>query len=242
MFFMQSYERILVGVDEAGRGPIVGDMVIVAAVIPQSAENVLAKIGVKDSKSLDPKKRRSLAYSLVKTGILVVMAYVPPWEIDQSNINDVEAKYIGKMLGILSRILRRIEACEVQVYVDEVKGRGEFIRMEASRVFEFVEKLNVKVEPEADVKYSVVSAASILAKVSRDISLKPLRRIFGDLGSGYSSDLKTRCWISSYYAKYTRPPAFIRKTWSTLRNIAPSWYTSKKKTGKHKTILDYAKR
>ncbi|MEM1618640.1 MAG: ribonuclease HII [Desulfurococcaceae archaeon] len=239
---MKTSDKVLIGVDEAGRGPLIGDMVIVAVAIPQYMENTLLNEGVRDSKTLNPEKRRRLSYFLLGSDLLSVAVYVPPWRIDESNLNDVEARYIGKALGMLSRVLNKLQPSEVHVYVDEVKGRSEMIKKHVASMFRACERLNVRVEPDADAKYTAVSVASILAKVFRDSSLTPLRRIFGDFGSGYASDSRTISWVSSYYASRREPPVFIRRTWRTLRNIAPDWYTSKRRTSGYRTLLDYVKR
>ncbi|MEM4101705.1 MAG: ribonuclease HII [Desulfurococcaceae archaeon] len=239
---MKTSDKILIGVDEAGRGPLIGDMVIVAVAIPQYMENTLLNEGVRDSKTLNPEKRRRLSHFLLGSDLLSVAVYVPPWRIDESNLNDVEARYIGKALGMLSRVLNKLQPSEVHVYVDEVKGRSEMIKKHVASMLRSCERLIVRVEPEADAKYTAVSVASILAKVFRDSSLTPLRRIFGDFGSGYASDSRTISWVSSYYASRREPPVFIRRTWRTLRDIAPDWYTSKRRTSGYRTLLDYAKR
>lgn len=235
--------RFIVGVDEAGRGPVIGDMLIALVAQPEDRLELLKKIGVKDSKKLDQDSRKVVYEGIASGESVVVVVYIPPWILDDHNINDVEGLYIEKGLWILSSILRKARVCHVRVEVDEVKGRSKVIEKSVLRHLGFAETVDVIVEPKADTRYLAVSAASIVAKVSRDNSLKPLKRLVGDFGSGYASDPKTREWIESRCKFYSHPPVFIRRSWSTLKNIAPCWYREKKRRGQvFRTLLDYVKR
>lgn len=239
----QDFGRVLVGVDEAGRGPVVGDMVVAAVAIPAVLENTLAEIGVRDSKELTPERRKAVYKRLLEAGVTAVIAYIPPWILDSYNLNDVETEYIGRVLRALSKLVTKLKPREVCVEVDEVKGRGEVIKRSAFAEFKLIEKVEVVVEPHADARYVAVATASIVAKVSRDLSLEPLRRLVGDFGSGYASDSRTREWITSTHATSPESPVFVRRSWNTLRNIAPYWYIEKRKrVSKVRTLLDYTKR
>ena len=80
-------------------------------------------------------------------------------------------------------------------------------------------KVNITSEHGADVKYVVVSAASIIAKVHRDEVISRLREIYGDFGSGYSSDPKTRRFLTNWLKEKKRLPNFMRKSWKTVKRI-----------------------
>lgn len=234
--------RFVIGVDEAGRGPVVGDMVIASVALSEDQLSSLVDLGVRDSKELDSRTRLSLYSGVISKDVVVVVFYIPPWILDERNINDVEVTYIEKAFKILSAFLRRATICAVRLEVDEVKGRCNAIRSSAQAFLGFAKDVNVVVEPGADSRYPAVSAASIIAKVSRDRSLEALKKLVGDFGSGYASDSRTVEWIKSSYARYTEPPVFLRRSWSTLKNIAPRWYREKRrrKTAT-RTLLDYAK-
>lgn len=237
---MTSSSSYIIGVDEAGRGPVIGDMVIVAAAYPRSLEPKLVELGVRNSKKLSPSSREHVLKSILGTGVLLVVAYVPPWILDSENLNDAEARYILKALELCAKILRSRGVRELEVYVDEVLGRSMAIEEQAKRALGFAEHVVVRVEKDADEKYPAVSMASIAAKVSRDRALKLLKKLAGDFGSGYPSDPATRNWIRAVHEKLAKPPPFVRKTWSTLKTIAPKWYIVKGK-GKQRSLLDFAK-
>jgi ribonuclease HII len=233
---------VYIGVDEAGRGPIVGDMVVAGVVVTDSVIRELESLGLADSKKLSSQRRRHILEEALTRGVVVVAYYVAPWRIDRENLNLLEAKAIDSILTTLGRILSG-EDIGVYVVVDEVKGRRAQVELSARRAFQS-RLLGFTMEDEADSKYPPASLASIAAKVLRDVNLEVARRVFGDFGSGYPHDPKTREWIKSEYASRAPRPLIVRASWSSLRDLAPEWYIEKTRRGDgvHKSLLDYAKR
>lgn len=82
-------------------------------------------------------------------------------------------------------------------------------------------------EHNADVNYPVVSAASILAKVRRDDRIEEIKREFGDFGSGYSHDPKTRTFLMDYYRANRDFPPIVRRSWATLKQIDQEVFQSR---------------
>ncbi|MCI4436683.1 MAG: ribonuclease HII, partial [Ignisphaera sp.] len=70
-----------------------------------------------------------------------------------------------------------------------------------------------------DSKYIAVSAASIVAKVLRDWHIDQLKKVYGDIGSGYPSDKKTVEWLQNYYKEFGELPSVVRKSWKTIERI-----------------------
>jgi ribonuclease HII len=234
--------ELLVGVDEAGRGPVVGDMVVSLAAIPRELEDLLREAGVRDSKLLEKAERRRAYEASLAAGAFIVLVYAPPWLIDEENLNSIEEECAKKALTVASRVLKKLGPAAVRVYIDEVKGRAERLADYAKKAFSYAQT-SVVVEPNADAKYVATSLASIAAKVSRDASIEPLKKLFGDLGSGYPSDPETRQWIQRIYNHLQEPPPFIRASWSTLRDLAPRWYRAGKGRRRGaRSLLDYVKR
>ena len=64
--------------------------------------------------------------------------------------------------------------------------------------------------------HHVVSAASIIAKVTRDRAIERLQMTH-DLGSGYPSDSKTVKFVAKYHRKNKSLPAFVRKSWKPVQ-------------------------
>lgn len=228
---------LIIGIDEAGRGPVIGDLVIGIIGIEKETESNLVSIGIRDSKMLTSYRRTILLKHILKMSVFVLTLHITPPEIDTSkNLNQLLAAKIVTGLRILKQLVRQYD--KVEVYIDEIKGTKQFIEKELSKLIGDKCVLIV-MEPDADKKYLAVSAASIVAKTFRDQNLFFLKQVFGELGSGYPSDPKTRNWLINAYNTYASPPRVIRRSWATLKGIAPEWYIDKRSLKKTKTILDF---
>ena len=205
------------GVDEAGRGPLLGPMVIAIASISREKEELLVRMGVRDSKALTPSRRRALRALLERVLDYYAVRVVEPAEVDEAvskgQLNLLEARIIAELV--------RRAASEVElevVYVDSPDPVSErFERLLTSLIGEGV---RVVAENGADAKYVVVGAASIIAKTERDRIVEELKRKYGDFGSGYPSDPKTREFAERWLREHGEPPPFARKSWSTWSALA----------------------
>lgn len=219
-----------IGVDEAGRGSIVGEMFIAAFAMPDEVERVLAEMGVRDSKKLSPAKRAEL-YNVLKMWPFAVKA-ITPRDIDSYNINKLEIRAVIDVLGVLARRLG--ESFEnARIVVDKFGDvREELLRALARMGFRGI----LVVEEDADEKYVEVSAASIIAKHLRDRRIKVLRSLYGVEGSGYPSDPRTIGWIERVVSSGLKPPV-IRYSWATMDRFG---LRVKKKPGlTFKTLDEY---
>lgn len=207
----------IAGVDEAGRGPLFGPMVIAIASISREKENLLTRMGVKDSKALTPSRRRALRVLLERVLDYYAVRVVEPAEIDEAvsrgQLNLLEARIISELvLQVMSKVKLEV------VYVDSPDPVPErFGGLLASLVGGGV---RVVAENDADARYAVVGAASIIAKTERDRIIEELKRIYGDFGSGYPSDPKTREFAEKWLREHGEPPPFARKSWSTWSALA----------------------
>ena len=205
------------GVDEAGRGPLLGPMVIAIASISREKEELLVRMGVRDSKALTPSRRRALRALLERVLDYYAVRVVEPAEVDEAvskgQLNLLEARIIAELV--------RQAASEVElevVYIDSPDPVPErFERLLTSLIREGV---RVVAENGADAKYVVVGAASIIAKTERDRIVEELKRKYGDFGSGYPSDPKTREFAERWLREHGEPPPFARKSWSTWSTLA----------------------
>ncbi|KSW12704.1 ribonuclease HII [Pyrodictium occultum] len=229
--------RLIAGVDEAGRGPVIGPMVVAGVVVDEASLERLAELGVRDSKELSPVQRRRLLPEILRLAKYVVVVKLPPALIDMVNLNRLELETIAYILGRVRSVLGRVDA----VYLDAV-GPVDKMVSEIRRLTGL--GAPIVAEPRADAKYPAVSAASIVAKVARDEEIERLRRLYGVRGSGYPTDPETLEWIREAYRRSpSQPPWFVRRSWSTLRRVAPGWYRAKSQTstaqGRRRSLLDY---
>ena len=207
--------RYVAGIDEAGRGPVIGPMVIAAVVVREDKLDGLSSMGVKDSKKLSPSRRRELFEAIKEWVDEVAVLKLSPEVVGDpnSNLNELEVRSFAKVLNSLSIKPSVIYADAADV---DAKRFGRALRNNLS--YDAV----VIAEHRADDRYPVVSAASIVAKVIRDHEVEKLREEYGDLGSGYPSDPRTRKFLEDYLREHGEFPPIVRKSWKTLEKIRRS--------------------
>ena len=211
--------RIIGGVDDAGRGCIIGPLVLAGVAVEEGKVSKLIEIGVRDSKTLSPAARARLYHLIKDLAYKVVSVKVPPEEVDKyvarrrkfERLNLLEAEAAAKVIEELEADL---------VYVDASDTDPE--RFKRNIVALLKRRVEVISEHDADKTYPIVSAASIIAKVERDAEIAKLREKYGDFGSGYPADPATIAFLRDWLAKYGEIPAFARKTWKTWRRLLNS--------------------
>ncbi len=204
-----SSRRVTLGVDEAGRGSLVGDMFVAGVALADGLEEALLEAGVRDSKSLGRSRRRELLLDVIRLSDLIVVSRVVPEDIDRGNLNDLE-------LRAVERILKHARSRRValsRIVVDEIAGRKEALERFARKLFPDAE---VVMKPKADREFVQVSAASIVAKCLRDEFARILSSWYGEFGSGYPSDPRTVRWLEATLSAGTLPGC-VRRSWRTLR-------------------------
>lgn len=221
--------RLLIGVDEAGRGSLVGELVIVAIAVPPADADRLRELGVRDSKELSPSARSELYRFLLRYPFQAIS--ISPKEIDAENINILEEEYIAMTLSALAKRLGSAFSTS-RIVVDKF-GRVRRLH-EALRSIGFEGELIV-VE-KADRDYVEVAAASIIAKHLRDRRIAVLRSLYGLRGSGYPADAETIEWLKDILAKGERP-SIIRYSWATLKSLGIEVARKGRKSGR--TLDEY---
>ncbi|MDE1842524.1 MAG: ribonuclease HII [Thaumarchaeota archaeon] len=204
---------LVCGVDDAGRGSVLGPLVIAGISIERKNIKQLVKIGVKDSKQLSPQSREKLYHEILS----IVQGYhvvkISPKIIDKNVaknlLNQLEANYMAKVIKKLEANSSYVDSCDVNpkrfgAYISSVANTGKIISSH-----------------HADKKYPVVSAASIIAKVTRDREIEKLRKNH-DLGSGYPSDSKTMGFIKQWMSQNGSVPVFVRKSWKPIQVLLAS--------------------
>jgi len=195
------------GVDEAGRGSMLGPLVVAGISINKSKVNLLKKQGVRDSKKLSPKAREHLYKKIIQIVDDHYIVKIPPRIIDKSvsnhSLNHLEAKYMAKVITKLSPSTAFVDSCDVNS-----KRFGKEISKLTSNT-------KIRSYHHADSKFIAVSAASILAKVSRDRAITRLSKKY-DIGSGYPSDPKTKVFVKKSIRR-NQNLTFLRKSWKPVK-------------------------
>ncbi len=214
---------IICGIDEAGRGPVIGPMVIAIVCVENSEIEKLRKIGVKDSKMLKPEKRTNLFSKIKKIAKFVDYVIVSSEEIDryvsQNMLNRLE---LEKIIQLIKKVLYHFN--NVKVFIDSPTINSTKFKNELKKVFKDVD---IEVMHKADQNITIVSAASIVAKCIRDSEIEKMKVEYGDFGSGYPSDPRTIKFIISYYANHGELPPIVRKSWKTCKRIIDELRKSK---------------
>lgn len=220
----------MAGVDDAGRGSVLGPLVIAGVSIDESKIPDLKRIGVRDSKTLTPKRRHELNKEIRKLCTKVVWQKIAPHDIDRVvfsgqklfRLNYLEAQVMASVLSRLEYDLAFVDCCDTNqdrfgyLISDMIAGkRGKkFTVGEKNPLFDIIRS-----EHHADRNYPVVSAASIVAKVTRDSLIKKLHEKHGVFGSGYPSDQKTIAYLNKALKSSCGLPSFTRRSWLTIRRI-----------------------
>ena len=205
------------GLDEAGRGPVLGPMVMGGIVIPEKKEKIVERMGVKDSKKVTPKRRAVLSRKLTKM-FEYELVEISARDIDLMRAKGINLNQIEKLA--MKRIIRKLDSDKIIIDALDVKeGRLQEEMQEYAG-----HNREVLAEHKADENYLAVGAASIIAKHRRDQIIDELNRNYikttkdrNGIGSGYPSDPKTKAFLKQY--TYDEMPEFVRRSWGTVQKI-----------------------
>ncbi|XP_055079415.1 ribonuclease H2 subunit A [Periophthalmus magnuspinnatus] len=214
------------GIDEAGRGPVLGPMVYGICFCPVSKKENLKEMKVADSKTLTEAERENLFEKLdeAKSFIGWALQILSPNTISTSMLQrskyNLNALSHDTAIGLVQFALDSGVQVK-EIFVDTV-GPAEKYEEKLSKLFPGI---TVTVRPKADSLFPVVSAASICAKVARDRVVKgwnfaeELGEVDTDYGSGYPNDPKTKAWLLKYLDPVFGYPQFVRFSWSTAQTL-----------------------
>jgi len=205
------------GIDDAGRGPVIGPMVLAGCLIDEETEKEFSKLGVKDSKQLTPKRREFLAEKIREMAETFEIAIVSPAEIDAKegglNLNHLEAVKMAEVINKINRGFNKIKVI-VDCPSTNISSWKDFLKTK----IENLSNLEISCEHKADQNHISVSAASILAKSVREKEMDKLKEKYGnEIGSGYTSDPATCKFLEKNIESHNDDGIF-RKTWATWKN------------------------
>lgn len=197
------------GIDEAGRGSVMGPLVV--GVVFTESDDALLGIGVKDSKKLTPKKRETMYDMIIEAatdwGVVILPAEGVDEQRKELSLNEIE-------LRMFAEAARKNSSDSIYIDCPDVNEGGFAQRFK--NYTGFVGEITVK--HKADEQYPVVSAASIVAKVTRDRIMDEIREEFEvPIGSGYPSDHYTMDFIAEWIEKHKRAPSHVRCSWEPVK-------------------------
>lgn len=195
----------VLGIDEAGRGPIIGPLIICGVVCKEGNLQKLKEIGVKDSKLLTPIKREKLVPLIKNIIVDFSLIKILPQTIERENLNEIELRATASL----------IQKFMPQKVIFDTPVPTKRSDSYCNKIKSLVPNKDIEIigEPHADTNYPIVGAASILAKVERDHEIIELHKKYGDFGSGYLGDPKTQQFIK----EWNRYPEIIRRNWDTCK-------------------------
>ncbi len=213
---------LICGIDEAGRGPILGPMVMCGLLIKEEDEKELVKLKVKDSKLLTRATREFLFDKIKDVSYKCEIVIINPDEIDNAvnnhdglNLNRLEARKSAEIINLL-----KPDKAIIDTPSNNIKSYKEYLMGYIKN-----KKIEWVLEHKADFKYPVVSAASIIAKVTRDNEIDRIKKDIGlDFGSGYMADQKTVDFLEKYYEKHS---GLFRKSWFPYQDMVNKKFQKK---------------
>jgi ribonuclease HII len=211
--------KIFGGVDEAGRGAVIGPMVVAGISLKEKDMHELARIGVRDSKELSRRKRDSLYGQVVDIARSICVCVVDSTEIDThvsvNRLNHLEALAMAQVIDNMQADSIFVDCCDV----NQEKFRSNILSYVKRRLRIRRGKLDLFSFHHADKLHLAVSAASIVAKVVREEQIGNIKRVHKDIGSGYPSDKITTKFIRTWIAEVGIPPPFVRSSWLPVRRM-----------------------
>ncbi len=202
----------IAGIDEAGRGPVIGPLVVAGVACEKEDERKLAEMGARDSKVLSPAKRESLREKIeeiCECRVEIISAGDIDRLREKMTMNELEEMVYGRILVELEPDVAYLDA--VDVYEERF---GESVRRKSGL------DIPIHSKHRGDSVFPIVSAASIIAKTTRDREVRKIAEELGyDFGSGYPSDPKTKRFLKEWVKRTGELPPHTRRSWQTAKKL-----------------------
>ena len=226
-----------IGVDEAGRGPSIGPLVVCALSIPRGDRVILTDLGVDDSKNLTKTRRESIHSEIIaisesrdwEIGLIHCDAESIDLWMESGTLNSLEVRAFADAIAKVTE-----GSLEFNLFLDACDVDAErFGRNVSSTLGGLGGDCRVFSKHRMDSEDVVTGAASIIAKVNRDWAMEKLSRELGiDLGSGYPSDPKSKIAVEDL-CRGDPPPECLRRKW---KNVERAWVAHHRKPIPSRTI------
>ncbi|MEN3009935.1 MAG: ribonuclease HII [Candidatus Bipolaricaulaceae bacterium] len=202
---------LVLGFDEAGRGALLGPLVVAGAVLPEEALPALARLGVRESKAVARAQRPRLLRRLWAWGVRGGVVVLPAPAIDQGNLTQLE---LAAALALIRRFRPQRVLGDPPVPPRAIPRFRRALALGAGLAED-----RVLLFPKADAQEPLVAVASLLAKVVRDGYVGVLRRAYGDFGWGYPGERKAREFLARYVREHGELPPICRRRWRSVPRV-----------------------
>jgi ribonuclease HII len=213
---------LILGIDDAGRGPIIGPMILAGALIDKNQEAKLKRMNIRDSKIIAHPERIKLSKAIKENSYSHFVAKAFPKEIDEAveshSLNVLEAKKAAEIINTINNSKYQKET--IKVILDCPSINTTKWQETLMKFIQHKENLQIICEHKADANHISVGAASILAKVVREEEVEIIKKKHGNIGSGYPADPITKEFIKNK-GKELKDSGIFRKSWSTWKNLFP---------------------
>lgn len=200
------------GLDEAGRGSVLGNLCIGCCIMDTETE-----YDAKDSKKLSVKKRNEYYEKLKEKSVEMSVIEITAEQINDMQDNGVNLNQI-EVWGY-AQLLNSLDIRPDMIILDSCDCNEERFTRNVVNELDYTPE-NILSLHKADEEYKIVGAASIIAKTYREQNVNDLKEKYGDeIGSGYPSDTKTIEFLKRYYKKHQEFPKETRIHWKTVKNI-----------------------
>lgn len=208
---------LVAGLDEAGRGPVIGSLVIGCVLIEEDRLPALKEQGITDSKQLSPKRREQLVDTIKSASMAWRLVELSAHDLNTLHAKNLTLNEIEEMA--FGQALNEIEPKPAKIYLDAADVKEERFGQSVARHLKFIPGEIIS-KHKGDALFTVVGAASILAKTRRDQIIEGFKAEYGDIGSGYPSDPYTIKYLKQYYQDHKEFPPIVRTWWETAKKIA----------------------
>ncbi|KAJ1740915.1 hypothetical protein LPJ78_003749 [Coemansia sp. RSA 989] len=224
----ETADGFVLGVDEAGRGPVLGPMVYATCFCRESYYSTLTQMGFADSKQLNETQREELFDRLQteQTHVGWSIRCISPQDISHCMLRRTKYSLNALAHDATIQLIRDVLEKGIRVtkvFIDTVGPPQSYQK----KLQELFPGIDIVVAKKADSLYPIVSAASICAKVTRDAHLN--HWVFAEpgmqkmlsmaYGSGYPSDPNTTKWLRDSVDLVFGYPGIIRFSWSTCTKL-----------------------
>jgi ribonuclease HII len=206
---------MIAGIDEAGRGPVIGPLVI--ALVAVSDEHILDNIALKDSKLCTPSQRKQFKTQINQIADKIKTLTISASDIDTMRktmtLNQLEVYAFSKLVSTVKPDICYVDSADVNAnrFARDIKKNLDYSPEIISR-------------HKADTLYTIVSAASIIAKTTRDAEVSAIEQelkktLSLPLGSGYPADPITQKFLKTWLQEFGTLPPYVRLSWKTAQNL-----------------------